>query len=62
MKTLVSLKNQVHGFLLSYGIETHKSQLQSKKDRLRILNRLNDHDFNKNAAKVVKTLLETTDL
>lgn len=61
VKAVVSLKNQVHGLLLGYGIESKRGQLQSKKERQRILNGLEDHDFNGNAAKAVKPLLETID-
>lgn len=61
VKALVSLKNQVHGLLLSYGIESRRGQLQSKIERQRILNGLVDHDFNRHAAKAVKPLLLTID-
>ena len=61
VKALVSLKNQVHALLLSYGIETKRGQLQSKKERQRILNGLEDHDFYGNAARAVKPLLDTID-
>lgn len=59
VKSVVSLKNQVHGLLLGYGIESKRGQLQSKKERQRILVGLEDHRFNGNAAKAVKPLLET---
>ena len=59
VKTLVSLKNQVHGLLLSYGIETKRGQLQSKKERQRILSGLEDHKSFGSAAKAVKPLLDT---
>lgn len=61
VKALVSLKNQVHGLLLGYGIETKRGQLQSKKERQRILYGLADHVSNGNAAKAVKPLLDTID-
>lgn len=61
VKSVVSLKNQVHGLLLGYGIESKRGQLQSKKERQRVLKGLEDHDFNGNAAKVVKPLLDTID-
>jgi transposase len=59
VKTLVGLKNQIHGMLLGYGIETKKGQLQSKRERQRILDGLADHRSFGNAAKAVKPLLET---
>lgn len=61
IKALVSLKNQVHGLLLGYGIETRKGQLQSKKERQRILIGLEDHRSYGNAARAVKPLLSTID-
>jgi len=61
VKSVVSLKNQVHGLLLGYGIETKKGQLQSKKGRQRILNGLEDHNFYGSAAKAVIPLLDTID-
>jgi len=61
VKALVSLKNQVHGLLLGYGIETRRGQLQSKKERQRILCGLEDHRSYGNAARAVKPLLSTID-
>lgn len=61
VKGIVSLKNQVHGALLGYGIETQRGQLQSKKERRRILNGLADHEVNGHAAIAIKPLLDTID-
>ena len=61
VKALVSLKNQVHGLLLGYGIESRRGQLQSKKERQRILDGLADHESYGNAARAVKPLLGTID-
>ncbi len=61
VKALVSLKNQVHGLLLGYGIETRRGQLQSKKERQRILEGLVDHRSYGYAARAVKPLLYTID-
>jgi transposase len=61
VKALVSLKNQVHGLLLGYGIESKRGQLQSKKERQRILCGLEDHRSYGNAALAVKPLLDTID-
>jgi transposase len=58
VRTVVSLKNQVHGLLLSYGIETRKGQLQSIKERRRILDVLAEQGL---AGHAVKPLLETID-
>jgi len=61
VKALVSLKNQVHGLLLGYGIESRRGQLQSKKERQRILDGLADHRSDGNAARAVQPLLDTID-
>jgi transposase len=61
VKALVSLKNQVHGLLLGYGIESKRGQLQSKKERQRILCGLEDHRSYGNAAQAVKPLLGSID-
>ena len=61
VKALVSLKNQVHGLLLGYGIESKRGQLQSKKERQRILCGLSDHESYGNAASAVKPLLDSID-
>ena len=61
VKALVSLKNQVHGLLLGYGIESHRGQLQSKKERQRILCGLEDHRSYGNAAQAVTPLLSSID-
>lgn len=61
VRTVVTVKNQVHGLLLGYGIETKRAALQSKRERQRILNGLEDHDDYGLAAKAVKPLLETID-
>jgi transposase len=51
----------VHGLLLGYGIETQRGQLQSKKERQRILSGLEDHDVYGSAARAVVPLLDTID-
>ena len=61
VKSLLSLKNQVYGLLLGYGIETKRGQLQSKKERQAVLNDLEDHDVYGSAARAVKPLLDTID-
>ena len=61
VKALVSLKNQVHGLLLGYGIETKRGQLHSKKERQRILRGLEDHKNYGHAAMAIKPLFESID-
>lgn len=61
VKTQVALKNQVHGLLLGYGIESKRGQLQSKRERQRILKGLEDHRLFGNAAKAVIPLFSMID-
>jgi len=61
VKALVSLKNQVHGLLLGYGIETKRGQLQSKRSRQRILCGLADHKDYGYAAEAIRPLFESID-
>ncbi len=61
VKAQVALKNQIHGLLMGYGIETKKGQLQSKKERERVLNGLEDHYLKEHAALTVKPLFITID-
>lgn len=61
VKAQVSLKNQVHGLLLGYGIESKRGQLQSKRERQRILSGLADHNGYGGAAAAVEPLLDTID-
>lgn len=61
VKAIVGIKNQVHGLLLGYGIETKRGELQSKKERQRILVGLEDHRSLGGAAEAVKPLFDTLD-
>jgi transposase len=61
VKAMVSTKNQIHGMLLGYGIETKRGQLQSKKERQRILKGLEDHKSFGYAAEAIIPLFETID-
>ena len=58
VRSMVTLKNQVHGLLLGYGIETKRGQLQSKKERRRILDVLAEQGL---AGYAVEPLLDTID-
>ena len=61
VRAIVGIKNQIHGMLLGYGIETKRGQLQSKKERQRILVGLADHKSFGNAAEAVQPLFDTID-
>ena len=56
VKTIVSVKNQVHGLLLSMGIESKRAQLQSAKERRRVKCELAAHNV---AGATVDPLFET---
>ena len=62
VRALVSLKNQVHGLLLGYGIESKRGQLQSKRERQRILRDLEDHNkYYGYAAQALKPMFDSID-
>jgi transposase len=56
VRTIVTIKNQLHGLLLSYGIETEKGSLQSKKGRRAVLTVLAEHNL---PGEAVLPLIET---
>jgi transposase len=58
VRSVVAVKNQLHGLLLSLGIETRRGQLQSKKERRRILDVLVEQGL---AGAAVEPLIETID-
>ena len=45
IQVAVKIKNQIHGMLLGYGIETNVAQFQSKRKRQDLINDLADHDY-----------------
>ncbi len=58
VRSIVAVKNQLHGMLLSMGIETKKSSLQSKKGRRRALDVLEEQGH---TGWAVEPLTETID-
>lgn len=58
VETVVAVKNQLHGLLLSLGIETTRGQLQSKRERRRVQGVLAAHHV---AGAAVEPLFETID-
>ena len=58
VETIVTVKNQLHGLLLSLGIESKRGQLQSAKERRRVKSVLAAHHVTGNA---VDPLFETID-
>lgn len=57
----VKMKNQIHGMMLGYGIETKSSQLQSKKKRQELYQDLADHNFSEFTASSLKVILDILD-
>lgn len=58
VESIVVIKNQIHGLLLSIGIETKRGELQSKKERRRVKSVLEAHQL---AGAAVEPLFETID-
>lgn len=58
VRTKVKLKNQIHGMLLSFGIETKAGQLNSKKGRKAVIDVVNE---NENKA-IIETLVNSINL
>jgi len=61
VRAAVSIKNQLHGMLLGYGIETKRGQFQSQKERQRILKGLVDHELHGGAAVAAEPLFAIID-
>ena len=61
VRTSVRIKNQIHGMMLGYGIETKATQLQSKKKRQELFNDLANHEFSKFTAPSLKMMLDILD-
>lgn len=57
----VKIKNQIHGMLLGYGIETKAAQLQSKKKRQELINDLADQGFSQFTASSLEVTLSILD-
>lgn len=57
VQSTVKIKNQIHGMMLGYGIETKAAQLQSKKRRQQLIYDLKDHDFSEYTASSLEVML-----
>lgn len=57
----VKIKNQIHGMLLGYGIETKTAQFQSKKKRQELINVLAEHNFSQFTASSLEVTLNILD-
>lgn len=58
VESIVVIKNQIHGLLLSMGIESKRGELQSKKERQRVKSVLAAHQL---TGAAVEPLFETID-
>ena len=61
VSSMVKIKNQIHGMMLGYGIETKSAQLQSKKKRQELIQDLADHDYTQFAAMSLTVTLNILD-
>lgn len=61
VQTSVKIKNQIHGMLLGYGIETNAAQFQSKRKRQDLINDLADHDYSEFTASSLEVMLKILD-
>ena len=57
VQSSVKIKNQIHGMLLGYGIETNAAQFQSKRKRQDLINDLADHDYSEFTASSLEVML-----
>jgi transposase len=58
---MVKIKNQIHGMMLGYGIETTAAQFQSKRKRQELINDLADHNYSDYTASLLKMMLKVLD-
>lgn len=61
VSSTVKIKNQIHGMMLGYGIETKTAQFQSKKKRQELLHDLADHGFSEFTASSLEVTLNILD-
>lgn len=61
VSSTVKIKNQIHGMMLGYGIETKSAQFQSKKKRQELLHDLADQGFSEFTASSLEVTLSILD-
>ena len=61
VQSMVKIKNQIHGMMLGYGIETTAAQFQSKRKRQELINDLADHNYSDFTAPSLKVMLKILD-
>lgn len=62
VQSSVKIKNQIHGMLLGYGIETNAAQLQSKRKRQELMNDLANHYYSDFTASSLEVMLNILDV
>lgn len=61
VSSTVKIKNQIHGMMLGYGIQTSSAQFQSKKKRQELINVLAEQDFSQFTASSLEVTLNILD-
>ncbi len=61
VSTIVKIKNQIHGMLLGYGIETSVAQFQSKRKRQELMKDLADQGYSQYTASSLEATLNILD-
>lgn len=61
VSSMVKVKNQIHGMMLGYGIETKTAQFQSKKKRQELIQDLADHGYTQFTAMSLQVTLDILD-
>ncbi len=61
VQSSVKIKNQIHGMLLGYGIETNAAQFQSKRKRQELMNDLANHYYSDFTASSLEVMLKILD-
>ena len=61
VSSTVKIKNQIHGMMLGFGIETKAAQFQSKRKRQELINDLTNHYFSDFTASSLKVMLDILD-
>lgn len=61
VSSTVKIKNQIHGMMLGYGIETKAAQFQSKRKRQELINDLANHYFSDFTASSLNVMLDILD-
>lgn len=61
VQACVKIKNQIHGMMLGYGIETSAAQFQSKKKRQELIGDLEGQDYSQFTASSLKLTIDILD-